>query len=103
MKAYERFLLIYYFNGTFPIFCPLIVSKKVNLTVETSKLSFKFRIMRKLTFISVFLPFFVNYKLYAITFYAKFFDLNGGHSVILRVFFYKKVKKNLLMYSDKHF
>ena len=58
LKAYERLLLIYYFNGIFTIFYPLIVSKQVNLTVETSKLSFKFRIMRKLTFISVFLHFF---------------------------------------------
>ena len=58
LKAYERFLQIYYFNGIFTIFYPLIDIKQVNLTVETSKLSFKFKSMRKLTIIRVFLPFF---------------------------------------------
>ena len=72
MKDFFNILFQWYIYNILP----LIVCKRVNLTVETSKLSFKSKSMRKLTIRSVFPPFFVNSKLYAKNFYAKFFDLN---------------------------
>ena len=87
-------------------FITSIAIKQVNLTVETLELSLKSQNVRKFTIrgrICIFTFFFINSKLYAITFFHKFSDLNGCHSVIPRVFFYKKMKKNLQMYSDKHF